>query len=95
MFLFTRNIDEDYEYMRQGIKNGIITEERLHEALTKILALKAALKLHKKQSEGTLTPSMDKAQAVVGCEEHQAWSKECGQGDHSCEGRTRRATDQP
>lgn len=77
MFLFTRNIDEDYEYMRQGIKNGIITEERLHEALTKILALKAALKLHKKQADGTLIPSMEKAKEIVGCEEHQNWSKEC------------------
>lgn len=77
MFLFTRNIDEDYEYMRQGIKNGIITEERLHEALTKILALKAALKLHKKQADGSLIPSMEKAKEIVGCEEHQNWSKEC------------------
>ena len=47
MFLFTKNIDEDYEYMRRGVQEGIITKERLNEAVTKILALKAALKLHK------------------------------------------------
>lgn len=77
MFLFTRNLQEDVGYMRQGINSGIITPERLHEALTRILALKAALKLHKKQAAGTLVPTLGQAQAIVGCEEHKAWTREC------------------
>jgi beta-N-acetylhexosaminidase len=77
MFLFTRNIDEDYEYMKQGIQSGIVTQERLHDALTKILGLKAALKLHEKQRDDTLIPSLDEAKAIVGSKEHQDWSIEC------------------
>ena len=33
--------------MRAGLQNGILTKERLDEAVTRILALKAALGLHK------------------------------------------------
>lgn len=77
MFLFTRNLDEDYGYMKRGIEEGIITQERLNEALTKILALKAALKLYKKKEEGTLVPTLEGALKVLGTEEHKAWAKEC------------------
>ncbi len=77
MFLFTKNIDEDYEYMKKGIRDGIITEERLNDALTKILALKAALKLPKKQQEGNLVPSYEEAVQRLGTEEHRAWAVEC------------------
>lgn len=46
MFLFFNDPDEDFAFMMDGYKNGIITEERLEEALTRILGLKAALGLH-------------------------------------------------
>lgn len=73
MFLFARNLEEDYGFMLQGIRDGIITPERLDEAVTRILATKAALGLHRK------TPELDveKARQVVGCAEHQAWAEEC------------------
>lgn len=45
MFLFTRNPEEDYSAMMKGIMNGVITMERLDEAITRILALKASLHL--------------------------------------------------
>ena len=77
MFLFTRNLQEDLGYMRQGIKDGIITEARLNEALTRILALKASLKLHKKKADGTLIPSLESAMAIVGNAEHVGWAKGC------------------
>lgn len=75
MFLFTRNLQEDISYMRQGIRDGVITRERLQEALTRILALKASLKLHKKKAEGTLVPNLEAARTVLGCPEHVAWAK--------------------
>ena len=75
MFLFTKNMEEDFGYMKKGIKDGIITQERLNDALTKILGLKAALKLHKKQAEGTLMPDLSKASKYK--EEHQKWAEEC------------------
>lgn len=77
MFLFTRNLEEDFGFMKKGIEEGIITRERLNEALTRILALKAALKLHKKRADGTLIPSLENAVKVLGNEEHRAWAEEC------------------
>ena len=47
MFLFTKNMEEDYAFMKSGVENGTITEERLDEAVTRILAVKAALGLHR------------------------------------------------
>jgi beta-N-acetylhexosaminidase len=73
MFLFTKNVDEDFSYMKKGIEDGVITPERLNEALTKILGLKAALGLHKKKAEGKLQPTGE----VPNKEEHVRWSKEC------------------
>ena len=43
MFLFARNLEEDYGFMLQGIRDGIITPQRLDEAVTRILATKAVL----------------------------------------------------
>lgn len=77
MFLFTRNLDEDYAFMKQGIADGVISKERLNEALTKILALKAALKLHRKQADGTLLPTLEGAMKIMGAPEHHQWAAEC------------------
>ncbi len=46
VFLFVRNIDEDYQSMKKGLENGVLTIERLDEAVTRILATKAKLNLH-------------------------------------------------
>lgn len=51
MFLFTKNIEEDISFMFDGYKKGIITPQRLDDAVSRILALKAALGLHKKQTK--------------------------------------------
>lgn len=56
MFLFTHNTEEDYGYMLDGVKNGMISSERLDEAITRILALKAKWKLPEKKAAGTLVP---------------------------------------
>ena len=69
IFLFNRNIQEDVEYMREGVAEGIITKERLDEAVCRILALKAALKLH----ERTEDFKVEDALPVLSCEEHQTW----------------------
>ena len=51
IFLFTNNIKEDYGFMLAGAEDGTLTPERLDEAVTRILALKASLKLHKKRRD--------------------------------------------
>ncbi len=75
MFLFNRNFEEDYQYMMEGYQKGILTEERLNEAVTAILALKAHLKLHKKKAEGTLVPG-EEALAGLRSSQFQEWAKE-------------------
>ncbi|NTV89802.1 MAG: glycoside hydrolase family 3 protein [Clostridiales bacterium] len=77
MFLFTRNMEEDFAFMKKGIEDGVITEERLEDALTRILGMKAALKLHRKHKEGTLVPQVDKAREIVGNAEFKTWAEEC------------------
>ena len=67
---------EDYGYMMAGYKNGIITEERMNDALTRILGVKASIGLHKKKAEGTLLPPKEGI-SVVGCEAHKAVAAEC------------------
>ncbi|WP_419884931.1 glycoside hydrolase family 3 protein [Paenibacillus sp. B-A-8] len=76
MFLFNRNMPEDYKYMKEGIENGILTMKRVDEAVTRILALKASLGLHRKQQEDKLVPGLD-ALSVMKCEEHEKWAQEC------------------
>ena len=75
MILFNKDLDEDYRFLLAGIESGLLTEERLDEAVTRILAVKAALRLHEKQKTGTLVPGTE-ALSVVGCEKHRAWAKE-------------------
>ena len=73
MFLFTKNLEEDIRFMEEGYKEGVFSPERLDEAVTRILALKASLGLHKKC---TVTDT-EKAKALIGTDEHRQWAKEC------------------
>lgn len=79
MFLFCRNMEEDLGYMKQGVKDGIITPERLEEAVSRVLALKASLQLPEKQRQGTLIPRVEDARKVIGSEKHLRWAKECAE----------------
>jgi len=76
MFLFTKNMEEDLNFMFNGYEKGILTDERLNEAVTRILATKAALSLHEKQASNSLVPG-DKALSIVKNERHIQWAKEC------------------
>ncbi len=76
MLLFNKDYEEDLSYMKRGYEEGILSQERLEEAVTRILALKAALGLHRKQREGTLLPKRENLSAI-GCEMHRSWAKEC------------------
>ncbi|MBN2221982.1 MAG: glycoside hydrolase family 3 protein, partial [Vallitaleaceae bacterium] len=75
MFLFNKDLEEDYGFMMEGYKRGILSEERLEEAVLRILGLKAALKLHTKKADNSLVPNPEHLQKV-GCQEHQEWAKE-------------------
>ncbi len=75
MILFNKSIEEDFQYLMDGIKKGILTEERLDDAVTRILATKASLHLPEKKKKGTLVPGKD-ALKTVGCAEHRKWAAE-------------------
>ncbi|MFF1254173.1 gluconokinase, GntK/IdnK-type [Pseudarthrobacter sp. NPDC058329] len=74
MFLFFRNPAEDFGYMLDGYKSGVITERRLHDALRRILGLKASLGLHRKPVTELVPPA--EALAVIGGEAHRAIAAE-------------------
>lgn len=74
--LFNRNPDEDYQYLLKGYQDGILSERRLEEAVLRNLALKAYLKLPRRQKEGTLVPNKDPKQ-VISMEETKRWVREC------------------
>ena len=76
MFLFNRNLDEDVKYMKEGYHKGILSKERLEEAVKRILATKAALGLVEKKSKGTLVPD-ESALDILSCEKHVSWAREC------------------
>lgn len=75
MILFNKSLDEDYGFLLEGLKTGKVTEERLNEAVTRILATKASLHLPEKRAEGRLVPGTE-ALSIVGNEKHGAWAKE-------------------
>ena len=50
MFLFFNDPEEDFATMLEAYTSGVISEERMVEALTRILGLKAAKGMHKAES---------------------------------------------
>ena len=71
MFLFFNDPEEDFNYMMKGYQDGIITEERLSDALHRILGLKARLRLHEKSFPGR------EGLCVVGCDDHHQAAAMC------------------
>jgi len=67
MFLFFNDPDEDFATMLEAYTSGVISEERMTEALTRILGLKAHMGLNKKAKE-ELVP----AAPVLGKDEYKA-----------------------
>lgn len=75
MFLFNKDLEEDYGYMLDGVKRGVLTIARVDEAITRILALKASLGLWNKAKDAIIPPV--EATSCIGCTEHHAWARAC------------------
>ncbi len=69
MFLFFNDPEEDFATMLEAYKDGTISEERMVEALTRILGLKARMGLNKKAKE-ELVPAPE-AVATLGKDEYK------------------------
>ena len=71
MFLFFNDPDEDFAAMLDAYRTGVISEDRMTEALTRILGLKAAMGLNKKAKDA-LCPSDDVLHAALNNPEFKA-----------------------
>ena len=70
MFLFFNDPEEDFATMLDAYNNGIISEERMVEALTRILGLKAAKGMHK--ADWALSVTDEECAAALGNAEFKA-----------------------
>ncbi|MBQ7865271.1 MAG: beta-hexosaminidase, partial [Clostridia bacterium] len=71
MFLFFNDPEEDFNTMLDAYKTGVISEERMVEALTRILGLKAHMGLNKKAKEEIVPAEAP----VLGKDEYKAASE--------------------
>jgi len=69
VFLFSPNPEADLSLMRKGLKEKRLSEQRLEDAVTRILALKAALGLHRKSVSQRLVP-WDEARHLIKSKAH-------------------------
>ena len=67
------------EYTGSTYDDGVLTEERLNEAVLRILAMKAALGLPEKQEQKALCPDPDALNAAIREPTYKQWEKECAQ----------------
>ncbi len=70
MFLFANDIEEDIGFMREGYEKGIITRERLSDALHRILGMKAHLHLYEDRVRYPDRALLEQ----VGCEEFRSYA---------------------
>ncbi|MBQ3558215.1 MAG: beta-hexosaminidase [Agathobacter sp.] len=73
MFLFFNDPEEDFTTMLNAYKNGIISEERMTEALTRIIGLKAKMGLHKMDKDA-MVPGPE-ALAGLGAQQYKDMQK--------------------
>lgn len=72
MFLFTPDYAADFRHMLRGLESGVFNEARLDEAVTRVLALKAALGLHVPAAPVELVPGLE----GIDVAKHRAWARE-------------------
>ena len=76
LFLFFNDPDEDTAWMMEALNDGRLTRERLDEAITRTLGLKARIGLHKIANKADILPPKDEAMARIALPEHQAIAAE-------------------
>lgn len=77
IFLFSVDDEMDFGILLNATERGVISRERLDEALLRILGLKASLGLHKHKAAGSLVPTEKEATRILGNAEHQEWCTQC------------------
>lgn len=77
LFLFFNDPEEDLQWMKEGLENGLLSEERLHDALRRTLGLKAKLGLHlfEGRRQEIMLPK-EEALVLIGRDEAKQLAKE-------------------
>lgn len=75
MFLFSRDPTRDIDLMIRGLRNGRLSERRLHEAVTRVLTFKAALGLHLRSKAERMAP-LETVKATLRTPDAQAAARE-------------------
>nr|NLD40843.1 beta-hexosaminidase [Actinomycetales bacterium] len=65
LFLFFNDPDEDFGWMMDALNDGRLTRERLDEAVTRTLGLKARIGLHTVENKEDILPAKDEAMARI------------------------------
>ncbi|PJE53828.1 glycoside hydrolase family 3 protein [Marinomonas sp. BSi20584] len=76
ILLFPRDIKEDMGFLKAGLANGTLSEERLNTAVLRILTLKASMGLH---LNAPAVPDISRRNELLGTEEHKEWATEIAQ----------------
>ncbi len=72
MLLFNKDLEEDIRFMLEGYHSGVLSPERLEEAVTRILATKAALGLYAAAPDSIVPPR--EALDILRCDKHVGWA---------------------
>lgn len=72
MILFANDVTEDIGFMKAALADGRLTEQRINDAVLRILGMKAHLNLNR---EDVIIPD-PALMEQVGCAEHQAYSEQ-------------------
>jgi len=70
MFLFFNDTEEDFQFMLDGYYEGVITDERLYDALRRILGMKVLLGLPTQKQDNKLISCSEKL-SVIGSKTHK------------------------
>ena len=71
VFLFCTDVKADISFMEAGLRNGALSEQRLEDAVTRILGMKAALGLHRKSIAKRLQP-LEAVRDLIATPSHKA-----------------------
>lgn len=74
VFLFSDNEEQDIAHMENGLRSGALSEQRLHDAVTRILGMKAALGLHRKTLDERILP-LEQVKTIVQLPAHTELSR--------------------
>lgn len=77
MLVFNTNFAEDYAYLLDGVREGFLTEERLDEAVERILALKACVCKIRGMTEEWDCPGDRDEERTAEETEAARWHREC------------------